>query len=106
MQEETLHAIVAVEREIEELLASERRQAAERLTELRAACDRRLSDARARLPQEPAVEEDTVRQAREQAAAIVAEAAAEAGRLDRVSDAELIGLLRRELRRLLPDQPS
>lgn|GEM_PF-5714145 len=105
MQEETLHAIVAVEREIDELLTLERRQAAERLAELRSACDRRLADAQARVRQEPAVEEDTVRQARERAAAMVAEAAAEAGRLDRVSDGELLGLLLRELRRILPDQP-
>lgn len=108
MAKDILCTIIEVEREIQERLVAEQRQADERLAQLRRECAEEEAREEARLAKElaEATAAPRVVDAHKQAVALVAAATARAERLGRLGDESLRRCIRRELFRIVPGKTS
>lgn len=102
-EQDTLHEVFGVEREISGTLAAERQKVDEWLDRARREIEQWKTSEIAALKASAAREEDTARRAaREQGEATLARATSAADRVRGLADAELAPLVRRQLAALLP----
>lgn len=108
MGNDTLSAIIRIEREIRDRLTQEQRKAEERLAEVLRNCNDEVAREEARLQEDlaAAVTAASLCNARKRGEALVAEAQARAEQLAGLDDECLSRLIRGELPRLVPGEKS